>query len=90
VSLRMVTNLRLADLRLTTAQQRTTGQNLPSDLYYRGICLDRIAVASLGVGTACFRITAQLISESHVVVNVWTKQEWESPLYEAQFQSLIL
>jgi hypothetical protein len=33
VSLRMLTNLRLADLRLTTAQQRTTGQNLPSDLY---------------------------------------------------------
>jgi hypothetical protein len=33
VSLRMLTNLRLADLRLTTAQQRTTGQNLPPDLY---------------------------------------------------------
>jgi hypothetical protein len=33
VSLRMLTNLRLADLRLTTAQQRSTGQNLPSDLY---------------------------------------------------------
>jgi hypothetical protein len=30
VSLRM-----LADLRLTTEQQRTTGQNLPSDLYYQ-------------------------------------------------------
>jgi hypothetical protein len=29
----MLTNLRLADLRLTTAQQRSTGQNLPSDLY---------------------------------------------------------
>jgi hypothetical protein len=33
VSLCMITNLRLADLRLTTAQQRTTGQDLPSDLY---------------------------------------------------------
>jgi hypothetical protein len=33
VSLRMLANLRLADLRLTTAQQRSTGQNLPSDLY---------------------------------------------------------
>jgi hypothetical protein len=33
VSLRMLTSLRFADLRLTTAQQRTTGQNLPSDLY---------------------------------------------------------
>jgi hypothetical protein len=33
VSLRMLTNLRLADLRLITAQQRTSGQNLPSDLY---------------------------------------------------------
>jgi hypothetical protein len=33
VSLRMLTNLRLADLRLNTAQQRSTGQNLPSDLY---------------------------------------------------------
>jgi hypothetical protein len=32
MSLRMLTNLRLADLRLTTAQQRSTGQNLPSDL----------------------------------------------------------
>jgi hypothetical protein len=32
VLLRMLTNLRLADLRLTTAQQRSTGQNLPSDL----------------------------------------------------------
>jgi hypothetical protein len=30
----MLTNLRLADLRLTTAQQRSTGQNLPSDLYH--------------------------------------------------------
>jgi hypothetical protein len=33
VSLPMLTNLRLADLRLTTAQQRSTGQNLPSCLY---------------------------------------------------------
>jgi hypothetical protein len=33
VSLRMLTYLRLADLRLTTAQQTSTGQNLPSDLY---------------------------------------------------------
>jgi hypothetical protein len=33
VSLRMLTNLRLADLRLNTAQQRTTGQNMPCDLY---------------------------------------------------------
>jgi hypothetical protein len=33
VSVRMLTNLRLADLHLTTAQQRSTGQNLPSDLY---------------------------------------------------------
>jgi hypothetical protein len=33
VSLHMLTNLRLADMRLTTAQQRSTGQNLPSDLY---------------------------------------------------------
>jgi hypothetical protein len=29
----MLTNLRLSDLRLTTAQQRSTGKNLPSDLY---------------------------------------------------------
>jgi hypothetical protein len=29
----MLTNLRLADLRLTTVQQRSTGQNLPSDIY---------------------------------------------------------
>jgi hypothetical protein len=33
VSLRMLANLRVAVLRLTTAQQRFTGQNLPSDLY---------------------------------------------------------
>jgi hypothetical protein len=33
VSLRMLTNLWLSDLRLTTAQWRSTGQNLPSDLY---------------------------------------------------------
>jgi hypothetical protein len=37
MSLRMLTNLRLADLRLTAAQQRCTGQNLPSDLYRREI-----------------------------------------------------
>jgi hypothetical protein len=30
----MLTNLRPADLRLTTAQQRSTGQDLLSDLYY--------------------------------------------------------
>jgi hypothetical protein len=33
MSLRMLTNLRLADLRLITAQQRSTGQNMTSDLY---------------------------------------------------------
>jgi hypothetical protein len=33
VSLRMFTNLRLVDLRLTTAQQRSTGQNLLSHLF---------------------------------------------------------
>jgi hypothetical protein len=33
MSLRMLTNLRLSDMRLTTAQQRSTGQSLPSDLY---------------------------------------------------------
>jgi hypothetical protein len=32
VSLRILTNLTLSDLRLTTAQLRSTGQNLPSDL----------------------------------------------------------
>jgi hypothetical protein len=37
VSLRMLTNLRLADLRKTTAQQRSTGQNLPSDLHVQKI-----------------------------------------------------
>jgi hypothetical protein len=37
MTLRMLTNLRLADLRLTTAQQRSTGQNLPSELYH--LCL---------------------------------------------------
>jgi hypothetical protein len=36
VSLRMFTNLKLSDLHLTTAQQRFTGQNLPSDLYAVG------------------------------------------------------
>jgi hypothetical protein len=35
VSLRMLTNLRLADLRLTTAQQTSTGQNLLFNLYMR-------------------------------------------------------
>jgi hypothetical protein len=29
----MLTNLRLVDLRLTNAQQRSTGQNLPSDIF---------------------------------------------------------
>jgi hypothetical protein len=29
----MLTNLRLADLRLRTVKQRTTGQDLPSGLY---------------------------------------------------------
>jgi hypothetical protein len=33
-SLRMLPNLRLADLRLATAQQRTTGQNLRAELYW--------------------------------------------------------
>jgi hypothetical protein len=33
VLLRMLTNLRLADLCLATAQQRSTGQNLQSDLH---------------------------------------------------------
>jgi hypothetical protein len=33
VSVRMLTNHRLTDLRLTIAQQRSTGQSLPSDLH---------------------------------------------------------
>jgi hypothetical protein len=33
VTLRMLTNLRLADFRLNTAQRRSTGQHLPSGLY---------------------------------------------------------
>jgi hypothetical protein len=33
----MLTDLRLADLRLTTAQRRTTGQDLLSDLYVRKV-----------------------------------------------------
>jgi hypothetical protein len=33
VSLRMLTNPRLPDARLTTAQQKTTSQKLPSGLY---------------------------------------------------------
>jgi hypothetical protein len=32
MSLRMLTNLSLAEFRLTTAQQRSTGQNLQSDM----------------------------------------------------------
>jgi hypothetical protein len=39
LSLRMLNNLWLADLRLTTAQQRFTGQNLPFDLYIVTIVL---------------------------------------------------
>jgi hypothetical protein len=33
MGLKKKTSLRLADLRLTAAQQRTSGQNLPSGLY---------------------------------------------------------
>jgi hypothetical protein len=33
VLLRMLANFRVADLRLRTAQQSSTGENLPSDLY---------------------------------------------------------
>jgi hypothetical protein len=36
VLLRMLTNLSFTDLCLTTAQQRTTGQTLPSHLYITG------------------------------------------------------
>jgi hypothetical protein len=39
VSLRMLTILRFVDLRLATAQQRYTGQNLPPDLYTVYVCL---------------------------------------------------
>jgi hypothetical protein len=35
----MLTNLRLAELRLSTAQQRTTGQDLSPDLYKENILL---------------------------------------------------
>jgi hypothetical protein len=42
VSLRMLAHLRLAELRMATAQQRSTGHNLPSDLY-----------SSVGIATAC-------------------------------------
>jgi hypothetical protein len=45
VSLRLFTNLRLADLSLAFAQQRSTGQNLPFDLY-----LTYIPVAGIGTG----------------------------------------
>jgi hypothetical protein len=48
MSLRMLTNLRLADLRLTTAQQRTTGQNLPSVLYSAAKQSDIVCIPSSG------------------------------------------
>jgi hypothetical protein len=42
VSLRMLTNFRLAGLRLTTAQQRSAGQNLTSDLQtVGGLCYSK-------------------------------------------------
>jgi hypothetical protein len=53
VSLRMLTNLRLADFHLTTAQQRTTGQNLPSDLRASSAllsCVSRYLVTNLTPG----------------------------------------
>jgi hypothetical protein len=46
VSLRILTNLRLADLRLTTAQQRSTGQNLESDIYLRNFRTENIPAVS--------------------------------------------
>jgi hypothetical protein len=51
VSLRMLTNLRLADLRVTTAQQRSTGQNLPSD--DRFVILTNIVKVCCAMDSAC-------------------------------------
>jgi hypothetical protein len=51
VSLRMLTNLRLAFLPLSTAQQRTTGQTLPSYLY--SVCLSHQSWARLLASQHC-------------------------------------
>jgi hypothetical protein len=47
----MLSNYRLADLRVTTAQQRSTGQNLPSDLYGTGMYCSVITEAFYRVTT---------------------------------------
>jgi hypothetical protein len=55
VLLRMLTNLRLADTRQTTAHQRSTGQNRPSHLYtcvvFYGVC------NCLGITEHCLKVS---------------------------------
>jgi hypothetical protein len=58
VSLRMLTSLRLANLRVTTAQQRTTGQNLLSDLY-QPLLWPSVKTRGPSVTPLCYRKTGR-------------------------------
>jgi hypothetical protein len=59
----MLTNLRLADLRLTAAQQRYTGQNLPSDLYLEDSLSFHPVFKSLDFATIIF-LQSKVISSA--------------------------
>jgi hypothetical protein len=66
MSLRMLTNVRLADLRLTTAQQRTTGQNLPSEVYRQPLRPAQLRIQWVPVDCACFShpSTARVVTDN--------------------------
>jgi hypothetical protein len=59
VSLRMLTNFKLPDLHLTTAQQKTTGQNLPFDLY----------VSTTALSERCFLLIYQPAQILYIVAD---------------------
>jgi hypothetical protein len=80
MSLRMLTNLTLADLRLTTAQQRSAGQNLPSDLYFP-TCQPRLEQVT-------YDIQARYVTVSHISWLFHVKERILLILHKTQVASL--
>jgi hypothetical protein len=69
--MQMLTNVRLADLRLTAAQQRTTGQNLPLDLYIWHGCVRMLSTSMMG-NTDSHPEGAQFESPPLVLISVFS------------------
>jgi hypothetical protein len=85
VSLRVLTNLRLAYLRLTTAQQRTTGQNLPSGLYNTRLQHDYVGQQTFANDTAVVTMVSDPAIATQNSFKKWRMKANESKSIQLTF-----